>query len=264
MILTIILVHAEGTNSEAIILRELISRIVQFLLDHTWVASLKCSSSPQQSVIHCHVQVLSLDHASALHVSFVLGSCISPSCEFFIFSCHLSVININQLKKCYRRWAGKTSYVHLAPEHEYRYKHLMKAYKNQFKTCSMALNTFKGFCWLSCGPETCMKLIIIQIFFFFIVNSCSGAKCTLWGFSCPATLCWRLIFVWNYNMMDWCGMAHEVMNLCHIICSGFFAFMINEESTYRETLSYEQLSDVVCILLVKKIPPLHKPYLTLL
>ena len=35
MILTIILVHAEGTNSEAIILRELISRIVQFLLDHT-------------------------------------------------------------------------------------------------------------------------------------------------------------------------------------------------------------------------------------
>ncbi len=35
----------------------------------------------------------------------------------------------------YRRWAGKTSYVHLAPEYEYRYKHLMKAYKNQFKTC---------------------------------------------------------------------------------------------------------------------------------
>ncbi len=30
----------------------------------------------------------------------------------------------------YRRWAGKTSYVHLAPEHEYRTKHLMKAYKN--------------------------------------------------------------------------------------------------------------------------------------
>ncbi len=46
----------------------------------------------------------------------------------------------------YRRWAGKTSYVHLAPEYEYRHKHLMKAYKNQFKTCSMALYTFKGFC----------------------------------------------------------------------------------------------------------------------
>ncbi len=30
----------------------------------------------------------------------------------------------------YRRWAGKTSYVHLAPEHEYRTKHVMKAHKN--------------------------------------------------------------------------------------------------------------------------------------
>ncbi len=30
----------------------------------------------------------------------------------------------------YRRWAGKTSYVHFAPEHEYRTKHLMKAHKN--------------------------------------------------------------------------------------------------------------------------------------
>ena len=46
----------------------------------------------------------------------------------------------------YRRWAGKTSCVHLAPEYEYSYKHLMKAFKNQFKTYSMALNTFKGFC----------------------------------------------------------------------------------------------------------------------
>ncbi len=30
----------------------------------------------------------------------------------------------------YRRWAGKASYVHLAPEHEYRAKRLMKAHKN--------------------------------------------------------------------------------------------------------------------------------------
>ncbi len=42
-----------------------------------------------------------------------------------------------------RRWAEKTSCVHLAPEYEYRYKHLMKAYKNQFKTDSMASKTFK-------------------------------------------------------------------------------------------------------------------------
>ncbi len=28
------------------------------------------------------------------------------------------------------RWAGKTSYVHLATKHEYRAKYLMKAHKN--------------------------------------------------------------------------------------------------------------------------------------
>ncbi len=33
----------------------------------------------------------------------------------------------------FRRWAGKTSYVHLAPEYEYRVKHLMKAYKISVK-----------------------------------------------------------------------------------------------------------------------------------
>ncbi len=33
----------------------------------------------------------------------------------------------------YRRWAGKTSYVHLAPEYDYRVKHLMKAYKISLK-----------------------------------------------------------------------------------------------------------------------------------
>ncbi len=33
----------------------------------------------------------------------------------------------------YRRWAGKTSCVHLAPEYEYRVKHLMKAYKISLK-----------------------------------------------------------------------------------------------------------------------------------
>ncbi len=57
-------------------------------------------------------------------------------------------------------------HVHLAPEYEYRYKYLMLASNNQFKTCSMALNTFKGFCWLSCGPATCMKLILFRSFLF--------------------------------------------------------------------------------------------------
>ncbi len=34
---------------------------------------------------------------------------------------------------CHRLWAGKTSYVHLAPEYKYRVKHLMKAYKISLK-----------------------------------------------------------------------------------------------------------------------------------
>ncbi len=34
------------------------------------------------------------------------------------------------LKAIFRRWAGKTSYVHLAHEYEYRAKHLAKAHKN--------------------------------------------------------------------------------------------------------------------------------------
>ena len=38
-------------------------------------------------------------------------------------------------------------------------KYLIKAHKNYFKTCSMASNTFRSFCWLSCGPGTCIKLI---------------------------------------------------------------------------------------------------------
>ncbi len=36
-------------------------------------------------------------------------------------------------KVYYRRWAGKTSYVHLAPEYEYKVKHLMKDYKISLK-----------------------------------------------------------------------------------------------------------------------------------
>ncbi len=33
----------------------------------------------------------------------------------------------------HRCWAGKTSYAHLAPEYEYKVKHLMKAYKISLK-----------------------------------------------------------------------------------------------------------------------------------
>ncbi len=103
----------------------------------------------------------------------------------------------------YRRWAGKTSYVHLAPEYEYRYKHLMKAYKNQFKTCSMAINTFKGFCWLSCGPATCMKLILFRSSFLFDSKFMFRDQMHIWGFSCPATLCAIfsdiLLFCWQVS-----------------------------------------------------------------
>ncbi len=53
--------------------------------------------------------------------------------------------------------------VHLAPEYEYRAKHLAKAHKNWFKTCSMASNTFRSFCQLSCGPGTCMKLSSLSL-----------------------------------------------------------------------------------------------------
>ncbi len=38
-----------------------------------------------------------------------------------------------KLQVDYRRWAGKTSYAHLALEYEYRVKHLMKAYKTSLK-----------------------------------------------------------------------------------------------------------------------------------
>ncbi len=41
---------------------------------------------------------------------------------------HLELLHVMN-----RRWAGKTSYVHLAPESEYRVKHLMKAYKISLK-----------------------------------------------------------------------------------------------------------------------------------
>ncbi len=34
------------------------------------------------------------------------------------------------LVRMYHRWAGKTLYMHLAPEYEYRAKHLMKTHKN--------------------------------------------------------------------------------------------------------------------------------------
>ncbi len=39
----------------------------------------------------------------------------------------------------------KPHYVHLAPEYEYRAKNLMKVHKNEFKTCSMALNALGTF-----------------------------------------------------------------------------------------------------------------------
>ncbi len=92
-----------------------------------------------------------------------------------------------------RRWAGKTSYVHLAPEYEYRYKRLIKAYKNHFKTCSMALNTFKGFCWLSCGPATYMKLILFRSSFLFDSKFMFRGQMHIWGFFCPATIFWNLL-----------------------------------------------------------------------
>ncbi len=44
----------------------------------------------------------------------------------------------------------------------------------------MASNTFRGLCWLTCGPGTCIKLISLHLVPLrcFIVNTCSGAKCT--------------------------------------------------------------------------------------
>ncbi len=40
------------------------------------------------------------------------------------------VPNMRPVSPMYRRWAGKTSYVHLAHEYEYRAKHPVKANKN--------------------------------------------------------------------------------------------------------------------------------------
>ncbi len=49
---------------------------------------------------------------------------------FCLITSHIGIDTVKAHYK-HRRWAGKTSYyVHLAPEHEYRTKHLMKANKN--------------------------------------------------------------------------------------------------------------------------------------
>ncbi len=45
-----------------------------------------------------------------------------------------------------RRWAGKTSYVHLAPEYEYRAKHLMKAQRISLKHVPWPQIHLRGFC----------------------------------------------------------------------------------------------------------------------
>ena len=50
----------------------------------------------------------------------------------------------------YRRWAGKTSHMHLAPEHEYRTKHLMKAHKN-FCTLTCFSCHYIYICDSTCG-----------------------------------------------------------------------------------------------------------------
>ncbi len=83
---------------------------------------------------------------------------------------------------------GKTLYVYLALAYEYRAKHLTKAHKKQCKTCSMALNAFRIFCRLSCGPGTCMKLISPSSSWVFCSKYIFRGKMHMRGFSCLAKL----------------------------------------------------------------------------
>ncbi len=77
----------------------------------------------------------------------------------------------------YHRWAGKP-HVHLAYEHVCKAKHLLKAHKIYFKTCSRS-HIFREFCWLSLALEHAQNfnftLVLIR---FLTVNTCLSPQCT--------------------------------------------------------------------------------------
>ena len=120
---------------------------------------------------------------------------LHPTCRHWCLSyiCSSENISLKSLAP-YRRWAGKTSFVHLAPEHEYRAKHLMMKSSEWLVNSSCSMDSIHlGLCQLSCGPETCMKLIYSVLLTCLRVNTCSGAKC-IWSFSYSSAI-WDLTWV---------------------------------------------------------------------
>ncbi len=53
----------------------------------------------------------------------------------------------------------------------------------------MASNTFRSFCWFSCGLGICMKLILLSSSWMFYSKYMFRGRMHIWGFSCPATMC---------------------------------------------------------------------------
>ncbi len=121
----------------------------------------------------------------------------------------------------------------------------------------MASNTFRGLCWLICGPRTCIKLISLSSSQMFDSKYMFRGQLHIWGFSCPATISNPRVdryVVWSGHEVrvqigrkeGWC--SHAFTEKVYLMCrkkSNFQKFPLFRRHSYKNKQFQKCVSMVV-------------------